>query len=127
MRVLLGVGFGPCPLAILLPPWSTFPRLPLLTILCAFFTAAAAEDVVSKVARGAELPLVIFSRHSVQLDYSRCLSLGRAGTIVAFRGKGAKLQYAELVMTAQASIAFAGDGLLPVTPDYTHLGSFSRS
>ena len=103
-----------CLLVILLPPWSTFLRLPLLTILCAFFTAAATEDVVSKVARGAKLPLIIFSRHSVQLDYSRCLSLGRAGTtaaIVAFRGKGAKLQYAELVMTAQASIAFAGDVL----------------
>ena len=35
LRVLLGVGFGPCLLAILLPPWSTFLRLPSLTILCA--------------------------------------------------------------------------------------------
>ena len=31
---------------------------------------------------------------------------------------------AELVMTAQASVAFAGDGLHPVTPDYKHVGSF---
>ena len=44
--------------------------------------------------------------------------------MVAFRGKGAKVQYTELVMSAQASIAFAGDGLLSVTPDYKHLGSF---
>ena len=112
MRVLLVLGFGPCLLAILLPPWSTFLRLPLLTILCAFFAAAAAEDLVAKVARGAELQRVIFSRHSSQLGYSRCLSAGRAGklaAIVAFRGRGTKLQYAELVMTAQASIAFAGD------------------
>ena len=57
--------------------------------VCAF-TAAAAEDLVAKVARGAELQRVIFSRHSLQLDYSRCLSSGRAGktaAIVAFRGK----------------------------------------
>ena len=80
-----------------------------MTILCAFFTAAAAEDLVAKVARGAELQRVIFSRHSSQLGYSRCLSAGRAGklaAIVAFRGKGAKVQKAELAMTAQASIAF---------------------
>ena len=91
------------------------------------FTAAAAEDIVAKVARGAELQRVIFSRHSLQLDYSRCLSSGGAGgtaAIVASRGKGAKLQVAELVMTAQASTAFAGDGFLPDTLDYKHLGSF---
>ena len=85
-----------------------------------YFTAAAAEDLVAKVARGAELQRVIFSRHSLQLDYSRCLSSGGAGetaAIVASRGKGAKLQYTEFVMIAEASIAFVGDGLLPVTPD----------
>ena len=70
---------------------------------------------------------MIFSSHSLQLDYSRCLSSGRAGktaAMVAFRGKGATVQKAELAMTAQASIAFAGDGLLSVTPDYKDLGSF---
>ena len=110
MRVFLGVGFGPCQLAIILPPWSTFLRLPSLNILCALFTAAAAEDLVAKVARGAELQRVIFFSHSLQLDYSLCVSLGRAGktaAIVAFRGKGAKLHNSELVMSAQASIAFA--------------------
>ena len=110
MRVLPGVGFGPWLLAMILPPWSTFLRLPSL---------ATAEDLVAKVARGAELQRVLFSRNSLQFDYSRCLSSGRAGktaAIVAFRGKGAKLQYTELAMTAQASIALAGDGLLPVTP-----------
>ena len=91
------------------------------------FTAAVAEDLVATVARGAELQRVIFSRPSLQLDYSCCVSSGRAGktaAMVAFRGKGAKVQYTELVMSAQASIAFAGDGLLSVTPDYKHLGSF---
>ena len=123
MRVLLGVGLGPCLFAMLLHPCLTFLRLSSLTILCAFFTAAVAEDLVAKVARGADLQRVIFSRHSFQLDYSRCLSSGRSrktAAVVAFRGKGAKLQYAELVMIAQASIAFVGDGLLPVTPDYQH-------
>ena len=118
-------GFGPCLLAILLPPWSTFLRLPSLTIRCAFCTAAVAEDLVAQVARGAALQRVIFARHSLQLDYSRCLSWGRAGetaAIVAFRGKGAKLQYTELATHAQASISFAGDGHLPVTPDSKHLG-----
>ena len=94
------------------------------------FTAAVAEDLVAQVARVAKLQLVIFSRLSLQLDYYRCLSSGRAGktaAIVAFRGKGAKLQYTDLVMVAQAPIAFAGDGIIPVTPGYKHLCSFSRS
>ena len=93
------------------------------------FTAAVAEDLVATVARGAELQRVIFSRPSLQLDYSCCVSSGRAGktaAMVAFRGKGAKVQYAELVMSAQASIAFAGDGLLSVTLDYKDLGSFFK-
>ena len=110
MRVLLGVGLGPCLFAMLLHPCLTFLRLSSLTILCAFFTAAVAEDLVAKVARGAELQRVIFFSHSLQLDYSLCLSLGRAGktaAIVAFRGKGAKLHNSELVMSAQAAIAFA--------------------
>ena len=97
------------------------PEITIVDDTVCFFTAAAAEDLVAKVARGAELQRVIFSRNPLQFDYSRCLSLGRAGktaAIVAFRGKGAKLQYTELVMTAQASIALPGDGLLPVTLAY---------
>ena len=104
-----------------------FPEITIVDDTVCFCTAAAAEDLVAKVARGAELQRVIFSRHSLQLDYSRCLSSGGAGetaAIVASRGKGAKLQYTEFVMIAEASIAFVGDGLIPVTPDYKHLGSF---
>ena len=97
------------------------PEITIVDDTVCFFTAAAAEAILAKVARGAELQRVIFSRHSLQLDYSQGLSSGRVGktaAIGAFRGKCAKLPYAELAMTAQASISFAGDGPLPVTPVY---------
>ena len=89
------------------------PEITIVDDTVCLFTAAAAEDFVAKVAHGAELQRVIFSSQSLQHDYYRCLCSGCAGkiaAIVAFRGKGAKLQCAELVMTAQASIAFCWRG-----------------
>ena len=101
------------------------PEITVIDDTACCFTAAAAEAPVAKVARGAEQQRVIFSSRSLQLVYSPCLSLGRAGKLQPLLPSAGEEPNSN-TPSWQASIAFAGDGILPCTPDYKHLGRFFK-